>query len=340
MAISRSKVVIVGAGNVGTALAHHLVICHTCDDLVLIDLNKDKVWAEVTDLKHSLGYSDTKMKIYSGDYSDCADADIVVISVAAPYKVGMTRLDMLDKATVIVSSIVSSVMNSGFNGIFVVITNPIDAMTYLIQKLSGLPDSRVIGTGTALDSARLRYYLADVMDVDARSVEAMCMGEHGDSQMIPWSQISVGAKKFTDIMHDYPDRVKGIELDHVEQEIAQIAYEIVKQKGATNYGISAVAAKIIKAIINDENIVMPVSVMPHGEYGLEDVYLGIPAVLAGKGIKELVEYHLSDSEMEKLMESAKILKNANQKILDAIQAGDCDKAVELAGLHRDNERKR
>lgn len=315
MALSRSKVAVIGAGNVGTALAHHLVICNICDDLVLIDLNKEKVWAEVTDLKHSMGYSDTKMKVYAGEYSDCADADIVVLAVAAPYKEGMTRLDMLDKATVIVSSIVSKVMDSGFKGVFVVITNPVDSMTYLVKKLSGLPDAKVIGTGTALDSARLRYFLADVMDVDARSVEAMCMGEHGDSQMIPWSQITVGAKKFTDIIQDYPERVKGIKLDNVENKIAQIAYKIVKQKGATNYGISAVAAKIIKAIINDENIVMPVSVMPHGEYNLRDVYLGIPAVLTGKGIKELVEYHLTDSEKKELSGSAEILKEANKRMM-------------------------
>lgn len=315
MALSRSKVAVIGAGNVGTALAHHLVICNICDDLVLIDLNKEKVWAEVTDLKHSMGYSDTKMKVYAGEYSDCADADIVVLAVAAPYKEGMTRLDMLDKATVIVSSIVSKVMDSGFKGVFVVITNPVDSMTYLVKKLSGLPDTRVIGTGTALDSARLRYFLADVMDVDARSVEAMCMGEHGDSQIIPWSQITVGAKKFTDIIQDYPERVKGIKLDDVENKIAQIAYKIVKQKGATNYGISAVAAKIIKAIINDENIVMPVSVMPHGEYNLRDVYLGIPAVLTGKGIKELVEYHLTDSEKKELSGSAEILKEANKRMM-------------------------
>lgn len=313
MAISRSKVAIIGAGNVGTALAHHLVICNICDDLVLVDLNKDKVWAEVTDLKHSMGYSDHKMLITDGTYADCADADIVVLAVAAPYRTGMTRLDMLDKAAQIVSSIVPEVMKSGFDGVFVVITNPVDSMTYLVQRLSGLDASRVIGTGTALDSARLRYYLADVMGVDARSVEAMCMGEHGDSQMIPWSQVTVGAKRFTEIMHDYPERVRELNLGKVQEDIAQVAYKIVNQKGATNYGISAVAARIIKAIINDENIVMPVSVMPHGEYGLHDLYIGIPAVLTGKGVKELVEYHLTEDESRNLLASAEVLIEANRR---------------------------
>lgn len=318
MALSRSKLAIIGIGNVGTALAHHLVIENTCDDLVLIDLNKKKVWAEATDLKHSLGYSQTKMQIIDGEYSDCADADIVVLAVAAPYKIGMTRLDMLDKATDIVKTIVPKVMESGFSGIFVVITNPVDAMTYLVQQLSGLPVEKVIGTGTSLDSARLRNFLADTMDVDPRSVEAMCMGEHGDSQMIPWSRVTVGAKSFNEILSDNPERLKEVDISKVSQEIAQIAYQIVMNKGATNYGIAAVAGKIIKAIIRDENIVMPISAMLQGEYGMTDVYAGIPAVITGKGVKELVHYHLTEEELDLFKKSVMILKDINSKMMDKL----------------------
>jgi len=315
MSLSRSKIAIVGIGNVGTALAHQLVISNTCDDLVLIDLNKKKAWAEVTDLKHSLGFSEANMKLIPGDYEDCKDADIVVLAVAAPYKLGMTRLDMMEKATVIVQSIVPKVMASGFNGMFVVITNPVDAMTYLVQKLSGLPTHKVIGTGTSLDTARLRHYLADTMEVDPRSVEAMCMGEHGDSQMIPWSQVTVGSKNFNDILEDNSDRLKGIETDQVRQEIAQIAYEIVKNKGATNYGIASVVAKIVKAIIRDEHMVMPVTVMLNGEYGIEGVYAGVPAVITGNGIKELVQYRLTDEELNNFHQSINVLKSTNEKML-------------------------
>lgn len=207
MALSTSKVVIVGVGNVGKALAHQLVIQQSCDELVLIDRDHEKVWAEVTDLNHSLGYSDTKMKVSQGDYSACANADIVVLSVSAPYKVGMNRLDMFDSATNIIKQIVPEIMKSCFKGIFVVITNPVDAMTYLVHKLSALPANQVIGTGTSLDSARLRVYLAELIGVDPRSVDALCMGEHGDSQMIPWSQVSVGAKKFYEILDDNPQRL-------------------------------------------------------------------------------------------------------------------------------------
>lgn len=316
--ISRNKLAIIGVGNVGTALAHQLVISHGCDDLVLIDLIKDKVWAEATDLKHSLGYSGSNMNIIDGDYTDCKDADIVVLAVAAPYKLGMTRLDMMEKATAIVKSIIPNVMDSGFDGIFIVITNPVDAMTTLVQKLSGLPTNKVIGTGTSLDSARLRYFLADTMEVDPRSVEAMCMGEHGDSQMIPWSQVTVGAKNFMDILEDNKERLEGIVASDVRAEIAQIAYEIVKNKGATNYGIAAVAAKIIKAIIRDENMVMPVSAMLNGEYGVTGVYAGVPAVITGQGIKELVQYRLTEDELNSFTKSIEILKSTNIKMLELL----------------------
>lgn len=316
MALSRSKVAIIGIGNVGTALAHEIVINNICDDLILIDLKKERTWAEVMDLKHSLGYSENKMIIKNGEYSDCEDADIVVLTVAAPYKLGMSRLDMLDKAAFIVKAIVEKVMESGFHGIFIVVTNPVDSMTYLVKKISGLPSSRVIGTGTSLDSARLRCYLADTMGVDPRSVDAMCMGEHGDSQMIPWSQVTVGGKNFNDILTDNPERLKGIRIDQVREEIAQIAYDIVKEKGATNYGIAAVAAKIIKAIIKDENVVMPISAMLNGEYGMSDIYVGVPAVLTGKGVKELVEYHLTKTELIQFQQSVEVLLEAKQKCLE------------------------
>ncbi len=314
MALSRSKVVIVGVGNVGKALAHQLVIQQTCDELVLIDRDADKVWAEVTDLNHSLGYSDTKMKVSLGDYSSCSDADIVVLSVSAPYKVGMTRLDMLDSASNIIKQIVPQIMGSGFKGIFVVITNPVDVMSYLVHKLSGLESNKVIGTGTSLDSARLRVYLAELIGVDPRSVDALCMGEHGDTQMIPWSQVSVGAKKFYDILEDNPERLKNVNVDTIKNEITQVAYDVVVKKGATNYGIASVASNIIKGIIKDIHIVMPVSTQLKGEYGHSDIFIGVPAVISREGVKEIVSYHLTQDEQAQFDHSASILKEIIQKV--------------------------
>ncbi|MDT8715116.1 L-lactate dehydrogenase [Clostridium sp. 19966] len=314
MAISRNKVVVVGTGSVGAAVAFDLVMNHVCDDLVLIDINKEKAWAEATDLQHSLGYSGSKMKVTSGDYKDCKDADIVVIAAALPYITGQSRLDMLEKAAGIIKSIVPAIMASGFSGIIVVITNPVDVMSYYVHKLSGLPANKVIGTGTALDSARLKYHLADVMNVDPQSVHALCMGEHGDSQVIPWSQITVGGKRFLDILEDNKSRLNNFHINSVTENIKMIAYRVVNAKGATTFGIAATTVQIIKAVLRDENKVIPVSAMLNGEYGEKDLFIGVPAVLNNNGVKELVEYHLSKNENTELKKSINILKEYNSKL--------------------------
>lgn len=314
MAIGRSKVVVVGTGAVGAAVAFDIVMNHVCDDLVLIDINKEKSWAEATDLQHSLGYSGNKMKVKAGEYSDCNDADLVVIAAALPYITGQTRLDMIEKAAGIMKSIVPAIMESGFSGIFVVITNPVDVMSYYVQKLSGLPANKVIGTGTALDSARLKYHLADVMNVDPQSVHALCMGEHGDSQIIPWSQVTVGGKKFLDIIRDNKARLEEYDINSVSEDIKMIAYRIVNAKGATTFGIAATTVQIIKAVLRDENKVIPVSAMLNGEYGEAGVYAGVPAVLNSQGVKELVEYHLPENEMAELKKSIDIIKEYNEKL--------------------------
>lgn len=232
----------------------------------------------------------------------------MVMSVAAPYKEGMTRLDMAEKACKIMDAIIPSVMNSGFNGIFLVVTNPVDLITQYVLHLSGLPSSRVIGTGTSLDSSRLCVYLADLMGVDPQSVHALCMGEHGDSQMIPWSQVTVGGKSFYNIIADDPERFQFLNLDEILHEIMSVAYDVVRHKGATYYGIASITGSIIRSILFDENKVMPVSTMLHGEYGADGIYAGIPAVLNSTGVKETVTYHLSDKEYEQLQQSLSILR--------------------------------
>ena len=314
MAIGRSKVVVVGTGAVGAAVAFDIVMNHVCDDLVLIDINKEKSWAEATDLQHSLGYSGSKMRVKDGEYEDCKDADLVVIAAALPYITGQSRLDMIEKAASIMESIVPAIMASGFSGIIVVITNPVDVMAYYVHKLSGLSANKVIGTGTALDSARLKYHLADVMSVDPQSVHALCMGEHGDSQVSPWSQITVGGKRFLDIIKDNKVRLEGFDIDSVSEDIKMIAYRIVNAKGATTFGIAATTVQIIKAVLNDENKVIPVSVMLNGEYGQKDIYSGVPAVLNSQGVKELVEYHLTDDEMMELKKSIGVIREYNKKL--------------------------
>lgn len=306
--------VIVGAGAVGASVAFNLVMGNVCDDLVLIDINREKAWAEATDLQHSLGYSGVKMSVTDGDYEACRDADIVVIAAATPYLKGQTRLDMTEKAAGILESVVPAIMKSGFGGILVVITNPVDVMACHAHRLSGLPAGKVIGTGTALDSARLRYYLAEVMHVDPQSVNAVCMGEHGDSQFIPWSQVTVGGKKFLHIVRDNADRLSAVDIDSIAENTKMIAYRIMQAKGATTFGIAATTVQIVKAVLRDENKVIPVSAMLSGEYGERDVFVGVPAVLNSAGVKELVEYHLTDEESEAFRASVRILRAHNDAL--------------------------
>ena len=308
MAISRTKVAVIGAGKVGAALAYHLTVGHICDDLVLVDIDPQKAWAEPTDLQHSLGFSGHKMNIRDGSYYDCADADICVISVAAQFPPNTPRLDKIDKAADMIGRIVPSIMATGFDGIFLVITNPVDLMTWLVQQLSGLPSERVIGTGTALDTARLRYYLADALDVDPRSVSACVMGEHGEEQMIPWSQVSVAGKPLQAILNDNPDRLPDFDHDAICNTIADITYNLASVKGTTTYGIASITAEIIKVILHDDLKIIPVSAMLHGEYGHEGVYVGVPAVLGAKGVKELVQYHLTSGEQAQLDKAIHVLE--------------------------------
>jgi L-lactate dehydrogenase len=317
--MKRNKVAIIGMGNVGSTLAYQLISANVCDDLLLINARYEKAWAEAMDLNHAMGFSDTKINVRAGYYQDCADADIVVLTVGSPYRPGMTRLDMLDGAADILASIVPEIVKSGFSGIFVVITNPVDSMTWFVQKLSGFDPRHIIGTGTALDSSRLNKYISDIMNVDARSINGFCLGEHGDSQMIPWSQITVGGKKFLEILHDDPDRFHTIDLTKVRDDIAQIAYKIVQAKGATFFGIASITAQIIKAVIRDENKVLPVSVALQGEYGTTGLYAGIPAVITNTGIKELVEYHLTEEEFSALQASFQVLRTANSRLTEHME---------------------
>ncbi len=314
MAISRSKVAVIGVGAVGSAVAFDSVRNNVCDELILINRNREKAWAEAIDLQHSLGYSGNRMSIREGSYQDCADADLVVLSVASPYIKGQTRLDMVEHASGIMEDIVPAVMESGFSGIFVVITNPVDIITQYVYKLSGLPAGQVIGTGTSLDSARLKYYLADVMDVDPQSVHVTCMGEHGDSMVIPWSQVSVGGKNFLDIIHDNENLLSGFDITHAADNIKKIAYQVVIAKGSTTYGIAATTVQIMKAILKNENKVIPVSAMFNGEYGENDVYAGVPAVLNSQGVKELVELRLLDEELIELKKSISIIRDYNGRL--------------------------
>lgn len=314
MALKKSKIAIVGTGLVGSSTAFSLLTQGVCDEILLIDINEEKALGEVMDLNHCIEYLNRNTKVLRGDYMQCGDADIVVITAGAPPKPGQTRLDTLELSARIVESIVIPIMKSGFKGHFIVISNPVDMMAYHVYKISGLPKSHIIGTGTSLDSARLKNFIGDLLNVDPRSVQGYSMGEHGDSQMVPWSHVTVGGKSFYEILEDNKDRVGEVDLDKLVLETARAGWEVYNRKGTTYYGIATSAAGIIKAIINNENKIMPVSTLLEGEYGESDVFCGVPAVLNSDGVKEVVEIHMTNEELEKFKKSVALIKEYSEKI--------------------------
>ncbi len=295
-----NKVVIIGCGNVGMSYAYALLNQKTyVNELVLIDINTKKVEGEVMDLNHCLAYSPSKITIKLGDYKDCKDAKIVVISAGANQNVGETRMDLIHKNSKIFKSIVDNVMSSGFNGIFLVATNPLDIMTYLTYKYSNLPTNKVLGTGTTLDTARLRYLMSEKIGISPTSIEAFVIGEHGDSEFIPWSNVSIALKGIDEYLSEE-------EKNKLEVDVRNSAYEIINRKGATYYGIGMCLVRITEAILGDENLVLSVSA-----YDKENnIYISTPAIINKDGVKEKIYIPLTDEEKEKIKYSIKCIKDA------------------------------
>jgi L-lactate dehydrogenase len=314
MSLKKSKIAIIGTGLVGSSTAFSLMTQGVCDEILMIDINEEKALGEVMDLNHCIEYLNRNIKVVRGNYAQCGDVDIVVITAGAPPKPGQTRLDTLELSAKIVESIVNPIMNSGFKGHFIVISNPVDMMAYHVYKISGLPKSHIIGTGTSVDSARLKNFIGDLLKVDPRSVQGYSMGEHGDSQMVPWSHVTVGGKSFYEILRDNKERVGEVDLDKLVLETARAGWEIYNRKGTTYYGIATAAVGIIKAIINDENRIMPVSTLLEGEYGESDVFCGVPAVLNADGVKEVVEIHMTEEELDKFKKSLELIREYIKKI--------------------------
>ncbi len=310
MADNKRKVVLVGTGMVGMSFAYASLNQNLCDELVLIDINEKRAKGEAMDLNHGLAFSNTSMKIYAGSYNDCSDADIVVICAGVNQKPGESRLELLQRNEKVFASIVPQVVQSGFDGIFLVATNPVDIMTRITYELSGFNAAKVIGTGTTLDTARLRYLLGEYFDVDPRNIHAYVIGEHGDSEFVPWSQAILAVKHIDDILNDNPQAYSMDELEKISGEVRTAAQEIIEAKGATYYGIGIAIVKIARAILNDENSVLTVSVRLRGEYGgKKDVFIGNPCVINSGGAKRILELNLTDDELKKLDNCCKILND-------------------------------
>ncbi|WP_097002784.1 L-lactate dehydrogenase [Lacrimispora amygdalina] len=309
MKIKKSKVAVVGCGLVGSSTAFSLVTQGVCDEILMIDINEERALGEVLDLRDTIKYLDRNVKVRTASYSDCSDVDIMVITAGAPPQKGQTRLDTLEVSAKIVKTIVEPVMASGFDGIFIVVSNPVDIIAHYVYKLSGLPKNQVIGTGSSLDTSRLQNFIAELVNVDPRSVYAYSMGEHGDSQMVPWSIVTVAGKSFNDIIHDNKDLVGDVDLDEIVKKTTREGWEIYNRKGTTYYGIATACAGIIKAILYDENRIIPVSTLLEGEYGETDVFAGVPTILNRTGAADILEIHMTDEELDKFHQSVEILRN-------------------------------
>ena len=310
------KVIVVGDGAVGSSYAFALVTQNIAQEIGIIDIDKDKTEGDAIDLSHALAFTSPK-KIYSATYQDCHDADLIVITAGAAQKPGETRLDLVNKNLKIFKAIIADIMASGFDGILLVASNPVDILTYATWKFSGLPKSRVIGSGTSLDSARFRQAIADLVHVDARNVHGYILGEHGDTEFPVWSHANIGGLQIYEWVKDNPE-VDEEALVKVFFKVRDAAYEIIEKKGATFYGIAVALARITKAILNDESSILPLSVYLDGEYGQEDIFIGAPAVINRQGIQHVIEIPLTDVEMDKMIHSASTLKQILNDDFDAL----------------------
>ena len=296
----KNKVVIIGCGNVGMSYCYALLNQRTyVNEISLIDLDTDRIDGEVMDLNHCLAYSPSKLLIKRGTYKDCRDAKIVVIAAGANQNPGETRMDLINKNSKIFKGIVEQVMESGFNGIFLVATNPLDVMTYLTYKYSKLPHNQVLGSGTTLDTARLKYLISEKIGVSPKDIHAYVMGEHGDSEFVPWSNANIALKGINYYLTEK-------EKTQIENDVRNSAYEIINRKGATYYGIGMCLVRITNAILGDENVILSVSA-----YDKENnIYISTPAIINKQGVKEKIFVPFNKEETKKITKSINVIKDA------------------------------
>ncbi|MBE6792353.1 MAG: L-lactate dehydrogenase [Ruminococcaceae bacterium] len=310
MPSSTRKIVLVGTGMVGTSYAYALLNQNACDELVLMDIDRRRAAGEAMDLSHGLAFSGGNMKIYAGSYGDCADADIVAICAGVAQKKGETRLDLLQRNAEVFRTVVEPVMASGFGGLFLVATNPVDIMTRVTCDLSGCDHRRVIGTGTTLDTARLRYLTGKYFRVDPRNIHAYVMGEHGDSEFVPWSQAMLSTMPIEELITRAAGQFERQALDRIQEEVRTAAQKIIAAKKATYYGIGMAMVRITRAILGDEHCVLTVSARLDGEYGQHGVFAGVPAIVGRSGVERVLPLPLSADEQDKMTASCQILNDS------------------------------
>ncbi|MBM7654503.1 L-lactate dehydrogenase [Neobacillus cucumis] len=307
-----NRVVLIGTGAVGCSYAYSMINQGVAEELVLIDVNEAKSEGEAMDLNHGIPFAPSPINVWSGTYQDCETADLIVITAGLAQKPGETRLQLVEKNTKIFKEIIKNIMASGFDGIFLVATNPVDILTYVTWKESGLPKERVIGSGTVLDSARLRTALGQHFNMDTRNVHAYIIGEHGDTELPVWSRASVGVERLEELPAEKLNRES---LENIFVNVRDAAYHIIERKGATYYGIGMSLVRITKAILNNENCILTVSSYLDGQYGHQDVFIGVPAVINRGGIREVIEIDLNEKEKQQFDHSVIVLKETMKPVI-------------------------
>lgn len=307
------KITVVGAGFVGSTTAYTLMLGGLVSELVLIDVNKSKADGEVMDMNHGMPFV-RPVRIYSGDYSDSKDSDIVIITAGASQKPGETRIDLLNRNTAIFKGIIGEVTRYNSDSILLIVTNPVDILTYVTYKLSGFPKNKVVGSGTVLDTARFRYLLGEHAGIDTRNVHAYIIGEHGDTEVPAWSLANIAGIP----MNTYCDRcdscIDGEIRKNIYSNVKNAAYQIIEKKGATYYAVALAVRRIVEAILRDENSILTVSSLLEGEYGLQDICLSLPSIVNSSGVEKIMDVPISDIEKELLVKSGNSLKEILGKL--------------------------
>lgn len=312
--LNPNKIAIIGAGGVGATTAYALMTQGIGSEIVLIDLDKKKAEGEAMDLRHGASFVNP-VDIYAGDYSDLADAKLIIITAGAAQKPGETRLDLMKKNTGVFKNIVSSITKYNKEGILLVVTNPVDVLTYLTYQLSDFPANRVIGSGTVLDSSRFRSLLSKNCGVADSNVHGYIIGEHGDSEVPVWSLTNIAGTPIETYCPICGKDCENKDFEKIGNQVKNAAYEIIEKKGATNYAVALAVSRISRAILRDENAVLTVSSLMKGYYGIEDISLSLPTIINSDGIERVLELPLSDKEKKAFKDSAEHLKD-NYKKLD------------------------
>lgn len=307
--MQKRKVVIIGAGHVGSHVAMALCFQGTADEIVFIDKDREKAIANCYDVADACLFLGSTTIIKVGDYEDCKDADVIVISIGMPRKPGQTRLDMLDDSIIMLKDVVEKLKPIDYKGVIVSITNPADVIADYARKHLGLPRERCFSTGTSLDTARLKRTVSELAGIDRKSVTTCAIGEHGDSSFVPFSTLTIGGQNYKELQEQKPEKYSKLTEEFVLERTRYIGYDIINGKGSTEFGIGAACADICKAIFHDEKRVIPASVLLEGEYGINGVACGVPCVIGRNGIEDIIELPLNDKEKEQMAYTCKVIKD-------------------------------